>query len=35
MTPEPLGAIIGIICILMMLYLYRNCEALENGNIDK
>jgi len=34
MTPDPIGAIIGIACIYVMVYLYRNCEVLENGDID-
>jgi hypothetical protein len=33
--PDPIGAVIGLASIWIMVMLYRHCEALENGNIEK
>ncbi|QJA43017.1 hypothetical protein [Phaeobacter phage MD18] len=33
--PDPIGAVIGLLSIAMLSLLWKHCEALENGNIDK
>ena len=33
MTPDPLGAIIGVASIVALVYLWRNADIFSNGNV--
>lgn len=33
MTPSPIGAVIGIISIIILVLLYRNADMFSNGNV--